>query len=60
MNKPNPEHESTLEHLFNQHLVEPDNPDGIGPTVGEDVSPENERREDARYTGDAPSLKTPE
>ena len=41
---------STLDTLFNRHLVEsPEGEDGIGPTVGEDVSAEEERREDASH-----------
>jgi hypothetical protein len=40
----------TLEALFNRHLVQPpEGEDGIGPTLGENVSAEEEGREDARH-----------
>ena len=41
---------NTFDDLFNRHLVEPtDGEDGIGPTLGEDVGVQKERREDARH-----------
>ena len=41
---------NTLETLFNTHLVEPtDGEEGMGPTVGEDVSAETERKDDPRH-----------
>ena len=41
---------NTFDELFNHHLTEPtEGEDGIGPTLGEDVSIQKERREDARH-----------
>jgi hypothetical protein len=41
---------NTIETLFDQHLVRPpEGEDGIGPTLGEDVSAETEEAEDARH-----------
>jgi hypothetical protein len=41
---------STLDALFNRHLVQPpEGEDGLGPTVGEDVSAETEQRKDAEH-----------
>jgi hypothetical protein len=37
-----------VDPLASEHLTRPTEPDGIGPTLGEDVSPENERREDEK------------
>ena len=49
MADPDPK-ENTVESLFNRHLVEPTKgEDGLGPTVGEDVGADAERREDARH-----------
>ena len=38
-----------IEEMFDQPLTEPETSDGIGPTLGEDLTPEHERAEDARY-----------
>ena len=41
---------NTFDTLFNRHLVTPpEGEDGIGPTLGEDVSAREEGREDARH-----------
>jgi hypothetical protein len=41
---------TTLDALFNHHLVEPpEGEDGLGPTLGQDVSAEREEREDAEH-----------
>ena len=37
-----------FEEMFDGPLVKPDSDDGMGPTVGGDVSAERQRREDAR------------
>lgn len=37
-----------VDPLEGEHLTRPTEPDGIGPTLGPDVSPENERREDEK------------
>ena len=37
-----------VDPLAGEHLNRPTAPDGIGPTLGEDVSPEHERAEDAK------------
>lgn len=36
-----------IDPLADEHFTKPTAPDGIGPTLGEDVSPEHEREEDA-------------
>ena len=38
-----------LEEMLDRPLTEPETADGIGPTLGEDLTPEHEREEDARY-----------
>ena len=49
MADPNPK-PGMLDSLFNSHLVTPtEGEDGLGPTMGEDVSAEHERDEDARH-----------
>ena len=40
---------SRPEDVSDRPFTEPETDDGMGPTLGEDVSPEHERAEDARY-----------
>ncbi len=47
--KPTPR-ANALEQMFEQPLTQPpEGEDGIGPTLGQDVSVEHEREEDARH-----------
>jgi hypothetical protein len=49
MADPTTKPEGTLEVLFNEHLVAPEGDDGIGSTLGEDVSAKRQRETDARF-----------
>jgi hypothetical protein len=49
MADPTTKPKSTLEVLFNEHLVAPEGDDGIGSTLGEDVSAKRQREIDARF-----------
>jgi hypothetical protein len=49
MADPTPKPQNTLEVLFNDHLVTPEGDDGIGSTLGEDVSAKRQRETDARF-----------
>ena len=39
---------NSFEQMFDRPITRPQGGDGIGPTLGEDVSVEHEREEDAR------------
>ena len=39
---------NAFEQMFDRPITQPETEEGIGPTVGEDVSVEHEREEDAR------------
>jgi hypothetical protein len=39
---------NAFEQMFDRPITKPETEEGIGPTVGEDVSIEHEREEDAR------------
>ena len=43
-----PAHKNAFEQMFDRPITRPDE-EGRGPTVGEDVSVEHEREEDARH-----------
>ncbi len=45
--KPTPR-KNAFEEMFDRPLTQPDNDEGIGPTLGQDASAEHERAEDAR------------
>jgi hypothetical protein len=49
--------EAFLELLIDQPLVAPETPGGLGPTLGEDTTPDYERDEDAKYI--APKKPSP-
>ena len=49
MADPNPApRKNAFEQMFDRPITQPETEEGIGPTVGEDVSVEHEREEDAR------------
>jgi hypothetical protein len=52
MADPTTKPKSTLEVLFNDHLVAPEGDDGIGSTLGEDVSAKRQRETDARFAAE--------
>ncbi len=39
---------NAFEQMFDRPVTQPDNDDGMGPTLGEDVSVEHERAENVR------------
>ena len=39
---------NAFEQMFDRPITQPDNDEGMGPILGEDVSVEHERAEDAR------------
>ena len=43
-----PVRKNAFEQMFDRPLTQPDNNEGVGPSLGEDVSVEHEREEDAR------------
>ena len=45
--KPTPG-KNALEQMFDQPITRPDNDEGIGPTLGEDVGARRQREEDVR------------
>jgi hypothetical protein len=44
-----PTKKNPLEEMFEQPLVRPETDDGIGPTLGEDLTPRHEREENRHY-----------
>ena len=46
--KPTPR-KNAFEEMFDRPVTQPDNDEGMGPILGEDVSVEHEREEDARH-----------
>ena len=47
MAEPNDKPQSTINAPWDKHFTAPDSVDGIGPTLGPDVSPKHQRTEDA-------------
>ena len=42
-----PPSKNTFEQMFDRPVTRPESDEGVGPTLGEDVSAEHEREEDA-------------